>query len=117
MSRPPPLSPFSPPTVRSPHSPRSPRSPNENGTYSPLPSPTIIYDGERPSPDRSRQHSLLLPPDVPALLRQKRKWWKREWGIPVPAACTSPRTVRMSLMVLSIALSAVQANGVYCWPV
>ncbi|KAL1407246.1 hypothetical protein Q8F55_006664 [Vanrija albida] len=67
---------------------------------SPPPSPTILYDEERRySADR------LAPPDIPALLSAKRRWWRRD----------EPRSVRIALMCTSIALSAVQANGVYCW--
>lgn len=95
-------------------SPRSrAASPTSPTGSSPLPSPTIVYDGERLSspPSPRRQVSLLAPPDVPTLLRQKRKWWKRDWSMPA-----MPRSARMALMVLSIAMSSVQANGVYCWP-
>jgi hypothetical protein len=87
-------------------------------TPAPAPAPTIIYDGERTitpgSPGSSgfpRRTSLLAPPDVPSLLRAKRKWWRRDFSLPSP-----PRSLRLALMVLSIAASAVQANGVYCWP-
>lgn len=69
-------------------------------TSPPAPSPTVLYDEERrPRSDR------LAPPDVAALMRSKRRWWRRD----------EPRSVRVALMCLSIAMSAVQANGVYCW--
>ncbi|KLT41697.1 MFS general substrate transporter [Cutaneotrichosporon oleaginosum] len=95
-------------------------------------SPTIIYDSERsyfaarphpaPStPARRRSRHLdygtnptrrdsLLPPDVHAILEAKRR---RTCG----SLCgLRTRGVRVALMCVAVLMSAVQANGVYCWP-
>lgn len=69
----------------------------------------MVYDEERP-PARSDDFDDLEPPDINAILRKKRKWYSRITHFELP------RRTQMVLTGLSIVLSAVQANGVYCWP-
>ena len=71
---------------------------------------TVLYDEERPPPGRSDDFDDLVAPDVDAILRKKRKWYHRITRFELP------RRTQMTLTGLSIVLSAVQANGVYCWP-
>lgn len=52
----------------------------------------------------------LLPPDVPAILDAKRR---RSCG---NLCGLRSRPIRVALMCVSVLMSAVQANGVYCWP-
>jgi hypothetical protein len=69
---------------------------------------TVIYDQER-----SQSTDIeLAPPDLDAILNRKRKWYQRI-GI---FKFQLPRKYQMILTGSSIVLSAVQANGVYCWP-
>ena len=55
----------------------------------------------------------LTEPDVDSIIRAKRKWWHHPSHL---ADVQLPRSVQVPLTCLSIGLSAVQANGVYCWP-
>jgi hypothetical protein len=67
---------------------------------------TVLYDQERTlSTDVE-----LAPPDLDAILSKKRKWHHRVFNFQLP------RYYQMILTGSSIVLSAVQANGVYCWP-
>ncbi|KIS00547.1 hypothetical protein L804_01962 [Cryptococcus deuterogattii 2001/935-1] len=66
------------------------------------PSPVVLYDIERSSAPNSS-------PDIPGILRSK-----RHSAFPVPRL-HFPRPLTVALTCLSIAASAVQANGVYCW--
>jgi len=67
---------------------------------------TVLYDQERTlSTDVE-----LAPPDLDAILNKKRKWHHRLLNFELP------RKYQMILTGTSIVLSAVQANGVYCWP-
>ncbi|KAK8844774.1 hypothetical protein IAR55_006624 [Kwoniella newhampshirensis] len=71
---------------------------------SPSPRPaTVLYDTEHlPS-------TPLDPPDLDAILRSKRSWKTTILALDLP------RPVQILLTCLSITLSALQANGVYCW--
>nr|XP_031862035.1 uncharacterized protein CI109_002448 [Kwoniella shandongensis]KAA5529107.1 hypothetical protein CI109_002448 [Kwoniella shandongensis] len=64
---------------------------------------TVTYDTERPL------STPLDPPDLDAILRSKRSWRSTILSLDFP------RPVQTALTCLSIALSALQANGVYCW--
>lgn len=66
---------------------------------------TVIYDEEASQP-----LDELAPPDLDAILNRKRKWHHRIFNFQLP------RHYQMILTGTSIVLSAVQANGVYCWP-
>lgn len=66
------------------------------------PSPVVLYDIERSSAPNSS-------PDIPGILRSK-----RHSAFPVPRL-HFPRPLTVALTCLSIAASALQANGVYCW--
>jgi hypothetical protein len=52
----------------------------------------------------------LMPPDVNAILEAKRR---RTCG---NLCGLRTRSVQVALMCISVLMSAVQANGVYCWP-
>jgi hypothetical protein len=67
---------------------------------------TVIYDEER----RGHAGDELAPPDLDAILNKKRKIHHRIFNFQLP------RQYQMILTGVSIVLSAVQANGVYCWP-
>lgn len=85
-----------------------PSSPTRSkAKYRPRPEDgTILYDQERTlSTDVE-----LAPPDLDAILDKKRKWHHRLFNFELP------RKYQMILTGSSIVLSAVQANGVYCWP-
>ncbi|KIR53778.1 hypothetical protein I315_03904 [Cryptococcus gattii Ru294] len=69
---------------------------------SPPPSPVVLYDIERSSAPNSS-------PDIPGILRSK-----RHSAFPAPRLHL-PRPLAVALTCLSIAASALQANGVYCW--
>lgn len=70
---------------------------------------TVIYDIERDSSSPLAPDDLA-PPDLDAILRRKRNWHQRLLNFSLP------RRYQMALTGSSIVLSAVQANGVYCWP-
>ncbi|ORY26479.1 major facilitator superfamily domain-containing protein [Naematelia encephala] len=71
----------------------------------PTTAPTVVYDTERlPTSTDS-----LAPPDLDAIM-QRRHPWRRLLHLEFP------RSVQLPLTCLSIGLSALQANGVYCWP-
>lgn len=72
--------------------------------------PTVVYDEERAPLHSESAFDDLDPPDLDAVLRKKRKWYHRITHFELP------RRSQMILTGLSIVLSAVQANGVYCWP-
>lgn len=63
--------------------------------------PTIEYDEERTRPDD------LAPPDVAAIVDSRKRWYRRLWDA---------RSIETVTTCISICISAVQANGVYCWP-
>lgn len=63
--------------------------------------PVVLYDIER-SADTS-------PPDIPRILHAKRRGTLRLPRLRLP------RPLAAALTCLSIAASALQANGVYCW--
>ncbi|EJT50349.1 transporter [Trichosporon asahii var. asahii CBS 2479] len=63
--------------------------------------PTIEYDEERTRPDD------LAPPDVDAIVDSRKRWYRRLWDA---------RSIETVTTCISICISAVQANGVYCWP-
>ncbi|KAK4688251.1 hypothetical protein P7C73_g1872, partial [Tremellales sp. Uapishka_1] len=65
--------------------------------------PTVLYDEEGGSP------SLLAPPDLPQLLRSKKKGYR--WH-----RFEIPRSVQIPITCLSITMSALQANGAMVWP-
>lgn len=71
---------------------------------------TVVYDEERPPVRPVTAFDDLDAPDIDAILRKKRKWYHRIGHFELP------RRTQMVLTGLSIVLSAVQANGVYCWP-
>lgn len=77
-----------------------PRAMSSEGT--PSPSPVVLYDIERSSAPNSS-------PDIPGILRAK-----RHSVFPRPRLHL-PRPLTVALTCLSIAASALQANGVYCW--
>jgi hypothetical protein len=87
-----------------------PRSSPDRGTKPNEPqqeyTSTVLYDEER----RAASVDELAPPDLDAILNKKRKWYHRLNNLELP------RRYQMGLTGLSIVLSAVQANGVYCWP-
>ncbi|WVW81265.1 hypothetical protein I302_103256 [Kwoniella bestiolae CBS 10118] len=51
----------------------------------------------------------LDPPDIPAILRSKRSWKRQITSMDLP------RPLHIGLTCFSIGISAVTANGVYCW--
>jgi len=67
---------------------------------------TVLYDQER----TMSTDVELAPPDIDAILNKKRKWHHRIFNFQLP------RQYQMILTGTSIVISAVQANGVYCWP-
>nr|XP_018266146.1 uncharacterized protein I303_00115 [Kwoniella dejecticola CBS 10117]OBR88304.1 hypothetical protein I303_00115 [Kwoniella dejecticola CBS 10117] len=71
------------------------------------PSTTHYQDEPQPPPPMTP----LEPPDVPAILRSKRSLKRQILSLNV----TLPRPLQIGLTCFSIAISAVQANGVYCW--
>jgi hypothetical protein len=84
------------------------KTPNRDDTA--LGHSTILYDEERRAGSAALPPDDLAPPDIDAILRKKRKWHQRLLNFQLP------RHTQMALTGLSIVLSAVQANGVYCWP-
>nr|XP_019014016.1 uncharacterized protein I206_00093 [Kwoniella pini CBS 10737]OCF52797.1 hypothetical protein I206_00093 [Kwoniella pini CBS 10737] len=71
------------------------------------PSTTHYQDEPQPPPPMTP----LEPPDVPAILRSKRSLKRQILSLDFPL----PRQLQIGLTCFSIAISAVQANGVYCW--
>ncbi|WWD06342.1 hypothetical protein V865_004432 [Kwoniella europaea PYCC6329] len=69
------------------------------------PSTTHYEDEPQPPPPMTP----LDPPDVPAILRSKRSWKRQILSLDLP------RPLQIALTCFSIAISAVTANGVYCW--
>ncbi|WVQ82871.1 hypothetical protein IAT38_005007 [Cryptococcus sp. DSM 104549] len=74
----------------------------------PEPAPVVVYDIERQQ-SRSSSTANAPPPDIDAILRRKRHWGRRLLYLDFP------RPVQAVLTCVSIATSALQANGVYCW--
>ena len=76
------------------------------------PSATVIYDTERPSlsSSSSSSPSILDPPDMSEIMNRKHPFKRFLTHLELP------RNLQLPLTCLSIGLSAVQANGVYCWP-
>lgn len=60
------------------------------------------------APHRSDASDDLAPPDMNSILRRRRGY--------IPISPDMRRRLQVGLMCLSVASSAVQANGVYCWP-
>lgn len=82
----------------------SPNKPGKSVTYSTNPA-TVRYDTER----SASSVDGLAPPDLDALEKRKTIWNRlKHWEL--------PRRVQLPLTCTCIALSALQANGVYCWP-
>ncbi|WVR03076.1 hypothetical protein IAU60_000065 [Kwoniella sp. DSM 27419] len=67
---------------------------------------TVAYQDE---PQPPPPMTPLEPPDIPSILRSKRTLRSRILSFEFP------RPAQVALTCLSISLSALQANGVYCW--
>ncbi|WVN87586.1 uncharacterized protein L203_102769 [Cryptococcus depauperatus CBS 7841] len=72
-------------------------------------SPLVVYDIER-----RLSSSSPTPSDLSAIL-SKKKHWTHRFRATLYGAMDFPRPVHLGLTCLSIAASASQANGVYCW--
>lgn len=73
---------------------------------SPPPRPAVIYDIER----QEHPSSPLAPPDMDAILSARRPFYHRLLHFTLPGRAQTVVTCAC------IALSSVQANGVYVWP-
>jgi hypothetical protein len=77
----------------------TPKPPNQ-------PRSAVVYDIERPS----HPSSPLAPPNMSEILARRRPFYHRLLHF------TLPDKVQTGVTCACIALSSVQANGVYVWP-
>ncbi|WWC90200.1 uncharacterized protein L201_005133 [Kwoniella dendrophila CBS 6074] len=82
--------------------------PSSNSSPPLHPSTTHYIDEPRPPPPMTP----LEPPDIPAILRSKRSLKRQILSFDLNFL---PRSFQIGLTCFSIGISAVQANGVYCW--